>query len=290
MMFKMLSKIMSRSLIYLVILLAMGSMVFAAECVGTLSAPTKLVFPGEEFTVSFFNAEPTSTGLDVNLNLPVGLTTVSTNPQAGNPFNVHKWTITAASAQIYDASVTVDGLCEKNFSVNVVDTVDNPNLDITVDAIPDIMLGDSAPVTVTIENLGTGIATDVSGLLSTAGNANLEANTISHTQIEVAPATVSTDHILTPTYCTGNSFTDTLTVNLNNFKNANGKFMTPVSQTAQFNVLCTDLAFNTLVTPSVTSLTQGDGFTISFTLKNIGTINATNIIISLYVENSTSPF
>ncbi|MBT7902311.1 hypothetical protein HN587_00485 [Candidatus Woesearchaeota archaeon] len=266
-------------MLFCIILISASGIAFGAECSGTLSAPTKSLYVGEQFDINFFNAEATSNGMDVNLTLSPNLATLDTNPQAGIPFTTNSWTVNSSATGNLLSNVKIIGLCEKNFTIKIINQVEDPNIEINLSEIPELTLGTSHEFNVTLNNTGLGNATEISGILSTATNSAIIPDSFSNFNLE--PNTSKTDsYMITPTQCG----TDTLTILVNNYKNENSELMVPVLKEATYSVTGSDIAFTTISAEN--NFKEGENFEVNFTIENLKNINASDIIVNFYKNES----
>ena len=270
--------------ISMLLLVVLGvSAVQAAECKGTLSGPTKQLIVGETFTITFFNAEPTSTGDNLTLNLPTGLTTTSTNPvNSVNSFTAYSWTVNSTIAGQYNVNISFAMVnCTKSFGpTNVLNKIADPSLGISVDAVANMIKGKQQNANFAIDNTG-GNAYNLSGIVATKAGDTILPNTFTkdvlgnHSSNNTQNYTVT----ITPNACgVGNG----LLVHLINYQNAYGDFQVPFTGLSlDFNTTGSDVAI-TSFTSSPNPVVESAKTNVSITVMNIGTIIAENIFAKIY--------
>ncbi len=264
-------------------LVALSSFASAQVCQATLSAPTKEVYVGDDFNVTFFNGELNSTGDTLTLGLPPEISLVAgSNPVSPiAPLTAYSWTVQASSAGTFTINASINGTvnCTVPFDSVVVEAVPAPVIVPAVTDIGTVTLNQPVGVELNLTNVG-GLANDVDGYIVTSSGSTLSPNDFSHASIANS-TTVSTSHILIPLHCG----VDSVTAHVQDIHDANGIDVAPVQVTDMFTVVGSDVAFTTV--DFDTGIAQGAVQTFAFTVENIGLMDTTNVEVEVLV-NGTS--
>jgi len=272
-----------RKLLVLVLfMVAFSGAAYAQVCNGTLSAPTEQVFVGSEFNVSYFNGEADSDGDTLTLYLPVEIDLVSgVNPVLNvSNFTAYTWLVNSSVAGVFDVNVTLEGGVNCSISVPSV-VLENATSPLIVPQISDlgtITVNQLVGFDLNLTNFG-GNATNVSGLVSSASGSTISPMDFSYALIENSTV-VSNSFNMTPSVCG----VDSVTAFVNNVHDANGYDSAPVQVTDMFTVEGSDVAF-TLV--GAQDVLQGVDSELSFTVENIGLMNATGVQVHVLVGGSS---
>lgn len=282
------SKIIQIGLIALLVLV-LSNVAYAQVCEGTLSAPTKQVYVGKDFSISFYNHNNTDPSSTITLNLPPELTyqgTVDPNP-VNTPTNetLYVWDVQANTTGTFLFNATVEGThnCTITSSVIVEENVTEPMVFITIENLGSVIVNQAYNFDVNLTNVASaGNATDVRGTVASASGSALTPTELSHALIENGTTTTDT-FTITPGYCG----LDSITAYLPQIKDANGYDVTPIQPNAQmlFTVEGTDVAFTTLdVTGSVA---YGTAMNLGFTVRNIDTtLSATSVSVTVLIDGN----
>ncbi len=276
------SRIMSL-FVCIVFMLAMSSIAAAQVCQGTLSAHSKELYVGVDFNITFFNAETASGGDTVTLALPAGLTLAGgTNPAASAPWTIYTWTVQGAVPGPYDFNVSISGPgvnCTKYSNATIISPAVAP---IIVPAITDLgtlTLGQAVSLDVDLTNVG-GVANSVSGYISSNGGSLAVPNDFSHASIANS-TTATSAHVFTPAYCG----VDSVTAYVQNIHDGNGYDVAPVQVSDFFTVVGSDAAFSTV--GAAGPVAQYAALDFSFTVDNIGALDASDVQVEILVDNAT---
>jgi len=269
--------------LFSVLFILLASVAYAAECSGTFSGPTEGVYPGNTFTLTFFNAEAGSAGGDVLLDVPGGVTNLSTNPVIGiSPFAVYSWDVVASADAVYQFSVNMTGpvVCEKNFSVTVVDNVSDPNITIAVQDMIDVVVDQDFTYSVDMTNNGPGDAQNIVGIASAASGASVSPSVFALANLANG-STDNTVYTVSPVACGIDQFN----VQIQNYEDLGGEDIGAVFANDGFTVIGSDLGFLSFTGDSA-SIIQGESVGFTANVRNIGTMNASSGTVSLDI-NST---
>ncbi|MFH1064068.1 MAG: CARDB domain-containing protein [Candidatus Woesearchaeota archaeon] len=276
------SKIMSL-FVCIVFMLAMSTFAAAQVCQGTLSAPTEEVYVSTDFNITFFNAEPLSGGDTVNLSLPAGLTlTGGSNPAVSAPWTIYRWTVQGSVPGPYDFNVSISGPgvnCTRYSNATIISPAIAPIIVPTLTDLGTLTLGQAVSLDVNLTNVG-GVANSVSGYVITNSGSAAVPNGFSHASIANS-TTATSAHSLTPAYCG----VDSVTAYVQNIHDGNGYDVTPVQVSDFFTVVGSDAAFSTV--GAAGPVAQYAALDFSFTVGNIGTLDASGVQVDILIDNVT---
>ncbi|MFC1723301.1 CARDB domain-containing protein [Nanoarchaeota archaeon] len=275
-------KAINKTIMILLMVVALSGVVAAQECQGTLSAPNKQVYVGTDFNVTYFNAE-TNVSTDV---LTFGYDVANVNHLAGanpvTPLAIDQEyavivEVTTAGTYLFNISIQGSTNCSKNMTVNVLDPAEAPIIVAIIDDLSGLVVGQPVNFDLDLYNAG-GDAFNVTGyVVSNSGSA---ISPVGFLHLGIANSTTETSsHTLTPEYCG----VDAVTGYVTEIHDANGEDIGPVQVMDMFVVTGSDDAFTTVSTPA--SVNNGDLAAFGFTVENIGNMDTTNVVVDVLVDN-----
>ena len=215
---------------------------------------------------------------DENVNLATGYINLLAQTE---PF---KWELNCTSGAGYNITVfmvdNASNVCNMTIPLTVADPVYDPVLVLGLQNLGNIIANQATNFNLTINNTGDGTAYNISGLFDAA-------NSAFNNQINVASLANKTSTILQRTITTNACGSNVLSAYINNYQNARGDFMVPLSVSDDFAVIGSDLS--TTVSVSNSTPRQGQTITINSTITNNGDYQATGASITFYYGSLSNP-